>query len=158
MLLWYKITRVVVKKAFSRSGCVKKEKMNTATSMSTKILVMKLGVIMQLNLIDYQELTQTAWGRSQHNNRLNKCVLFLHKELNAENIVVECDIASLNYTLFVQSNRLTIREDNLYLHATYHTPSIVFPGVDWIKFIWKLIWERGKRRSKFSLNGHGTEM
>ena len=22
---------------------------------------------MQLNLIDYKELTQTAWGRSQHN-------------------------------------------------------------------------------------------
>ena len=50
------------KKAFSRSVCVKKEKMNTATSMSTKILAMILGVIMQLNLIDYKELTQTAWG------------------------------------------------------------------------------------------------
>ena len=48
-----------------------------------------------------------------------------------EKIVVECDIASLNYALFAQSNRLTIREDNLYLHA----PSIVFPAVDWIKFI-----------------------
>ena len=23
---------------------------------------------MQLNVIDYKELTQTAWGRSQHNN------------------------------------------------------------------------------------------
>ena len=23
---------------------------------------------MQSNLIDYKELTQTAWGRSQHNN------------------------------------------------------------------------------------------
>ena len=42
--------------------------MNTATSMSTKILVMKSGVIIQLNLIDYKELTQTAGGRSQHNN------------------------------------------------------------------------------------------
>ena len=50
------------KKALSKSACVKKEKMNTAISMSTKILVMKLGVIMQLNLIDYKELTQTAWG------------------------------------------------------------------------------------------------
>ena len=49
-------------KAFSRSVCVKKKKMNTAISMSTKILVMKLGVIMQFNLIDYKELTQTAWG------------------------------------------------------------------------------------------------
>ena len=29
---------------------------------------MKLGVIIQLNLIDYKELTQTAWGRSQNNN------------------------------------------------------------------------------------------
>ena len=36
--------------------------MNTAISMSTKILVMKSGVIMQLNVIDYEELTQTAWG------------------------------------------------------------------------------------------------
>ena len=64
-----------------------------------------------------------------------KCVLFLQKGLNAEKIVVECDIASLNYALFAQSSRLTIREDNLYLHATHHAPSIVFPGVDWIKFI-----------------------
>ena len=23
---------------------------------------------MQFNLIDYKELTQTAWGKSQHNN------------------------------------------------------------------------------------------
>ena len=36
--------------------------------MSTKILVMKSGVIMQLNLIDYKKLTQTAWGESQPNN------------------------------------------------------------------------------------------
>ena len=64
-----------------------------------------------------------------------KCRLFLRKGSNAEKIVVECDIASLNYALFVQSNRLTIREDNLYLHATYHAPSIVSQGVDWIKFI-----------------------
>ena len=42
--------------------------MNTAIRMSTKILVMKLEVIMHLNLIDYKELTQTAWGRSQYNN------------------------------------------------------------------------------------------
>ena len=66
---------------------------------------------------------------------LIKCMLFLHKGLNAEQNVVECDIASLNYALFVQSNRLTVREDNLYLHATHHAPSIVFLGVDWIKFI-----------------------
>ena len=59
-----------------------------------------------------------------------KCVLFLHKGLNAEKIVVECDFASLNYALFAQSNRLTIREDSLYLHATHHAPFIVFPGVD----------------------------
>ena len=65
---------------------------------------------------------------------LIKCVLFLHKG-NAEKIVVEYDIASLNYALFAQSNRLTIREDNLYLHSTHHAPSIVFSGVDWIKFI-----------------------
>ena len=64
-----------------------------------------------------------------------KCVLFLQKGLNAEKIVVECDVASLNYTLFGQSNRLTNREDSLYLHATHHAPSIVLPGVDWIKFI-----------------------
>ena len=52
-----------------------------------------------------------------------------------EKIVVEYDIASLIYALYVQSNHLTIREDNLYLHATHHAPSIVFVGVDWIKFI-----------------------
>ena len=42
--------------------------MNTASSKSTKIFVMKSGVIMQLNFIDYKGLTQTAWGRSQRNN------------------------------------------------------------------------------------------
>ena len=50
------------KKAVSRSVCVKKEKMNTAIRMLTKILVMKLGVILQFNQIDYKKLTQTAWG------------------------------------------------------------------------------------------------
>ena len=106
------------------------------------------------------------WSQGVNANRLGegvntimiKCVLFLQKGLNAENIAVECDIASLNYVLFTQSNRLTIQEDNLYLHATHHAPSIVFLGVNWIKFIWKLMWERGERRSKFGLNGHGTEM
>ena len=45
-----------------------KKKMNTAISMSRKILVMKSGVIMQLNLIIkknsavLEELTQTDWG------------------------------------------------------------------------------------------------
>ena len=63
------------------------------------------------------------------------CVLFLHKGLNAEKIVVECDIAPLNYALFAHSNRLTIRENNLYLQATHRAPSIVFAGVDWIKLI-----------------------
>ena len=57
-------------------------------------------------------------------------MLFLHEGLNVEKIVVECDIASLNYTLFAQSNRLTIREDNLYLHAMHHALSIVFPVAD----------------------------
>ena len=60
--------------------------------------------------------------------------------------------------MFAHSNRSTIWEDNLYLHATHHAPSNVFPGVDWIKFIYKLIWERGERRSTFGLNGHGTEV
>ena len=49
--------------------------------------------------------------------------------------VVACDIASLHYALFAQSNRLTIREDSQYLHATHYAPSILFPGVDWLKFI-----------------------
>ena len=31
---------------------------------------------MQLNLIDYKELTQIVWGRSQHNYRLNKMRVF----------------------------------------------------------------------------------
>ena len=65
-----------------------------------------------------------------------KCVWFLQKGLNAGKIVVECDIAlSLNSALFVLSSHLTIREDSLYLHATHHTPSIVFPEVDWITFV-----------------------
>ena len=66
---------------------------------------------------------------------MTKCVLFLQKGIDAEKIAVECDIASLNYASFTQSNRLRIREDNLDQHATHHAPSIVFPGVDWIKFI-----------------------
>ena len=45
-------------------------------------------------------------------------MLFLHKGLNAEKIVAECDIASLNYALFTQSNRFTIQEDNLHLHVS----------------------------------------
>ena len=97
---------------------------------------------MQLNLIDYKELTQTASGVGV-NTIMIKCVVFLQKGLNAEKIVLECDIGifyfayqqSLNYALFAQSNRSTIREDNLYLHATHHVPSIVFPGMDWRKFI-----------------------
>ena len=39
--------------------------------------------------------------------------------------------------MFAHSNRSTIREDSLHLHVTHHAPSIVFPGVDWIKFILK---------------------
>ena len=39
--------------------------------------------------------------------------------------------------VFAHSNRSTIREDNVHLHAMHHAPSIVFPGVDWIKFILK---------------------
>ena len=38
------------------------KKMNTAISMPTKILVMKSRVIMQLNMIDYKDLTQTVCG------------------------------------------------------------------------------------------------
>ena len=44
------------------------------------------------------------------NTIMIKCLLFLQRGLNAEKIVVECDIASLNYALFAQSNRLTIQE------------------------------------------------
>ena len=81
-----------------------------------------------------------------------KCVLFLRKGLNAEKIVVECDIASLIYALYAQSNRLTIREDNLYLHATHHSPSIVSRGgLD--KVYIKVDMERGERGAKFGLNG-----
>ena len=32
------------------------------------------------------------------------------------------------FTHYTQSNRLIIREDNLYLHATHHAPSFVFRG------------------------------
>ena len=41
----------------------------------------------------------------------------------------------LKFNVFAHSNCSTIREDNLHLHATHHAPSVVFPGVDWIKFI-----------------------
>ena len=54
-----------------------------------------------------------------------KCVLFLQKGLNAEKIVVYC----------VRTLKLTIQENSLHLHARDHAPSIVFPGMDWIKFI-----------------------
>ena len=68
---------------------------------------------------------ESDWLQGVDANRLGggvnpiiiKCVLFLHKGLNAEKIVVECEIASLNYALFAQSNRLTIRDDNLHLDA-----------------------------------------
>ena len=69
-----------------------------------------------------------------------KCMLFLQKGLIAEKIVVECDIASLNYALFTHSNHLTI-QSNLYRH---HAPSIVFPVVDWISVYIKV--EMGERR------------
>ena len=49
---------------------------------------------------------------------------------------------------FTQSNHLTIREDNLLMHATHYAPFIVFLGVDWIEFIKNLIWERGERGLK----------
>ena len=83
-----------------------------------------------------------------------KCMLFLQKGLIAEKIVVECDIALLNYALFAQSNHLTI-QSNLHRH---HVPLIVFPVVDWISVyikvdmaekrktlkIWlKRMWDRG---------------
>ena len=38
-------------------------------------------------------------------------------------------------THYAQSNRLTIRDDNLYLHAAHHALSIVFLRVDWLKFM-----------------------
>ena len=75
--------------------------------------------------------------------------MFLQKGLNVEKIVVECDIASLNYALSVQSNRLTIRKDNLYQHATHRAPSIVFPAVDWIKFLIKV--DMGERRKTLKI-------
>ena len=58
---------MVEKKAFSISFCVIK-KDEYCNKHTPKILVMKSGVIMQWNLIDYEELTQNARGRSQHNN------------------------------------------------------------------------------------------
>ena len=57
------------------------------------------------------------------------------------------------FTHYTQSNCLTIREDNFYLHATHHAPPIAFLGVDWITFIQKLIWVRCEKGSKFDLNG-----
>ena len=74
-----------------------------------------------------------------------KCMLFLQKRLIAEKIVVECDIASLNYALFAQSNRLTI-QSNLYRH---HAPSIVFPVVNWISVYIKV--DMGERRKTLKI-------
>ena len=51
--------------------------------------------------------------------------------------------------MFAHSNRLTIREDNLHLHATHHASSIVFPGVDWIKIILKA--DMGERRKTLNI-------
>ena len=62
MLPRYKTTRVVEKKRSVEALCEKKKKVNTAISMLTKILVIKLEGIVQLNLIEYKKLTQTASG------------------------------------------------------------------------------------------------
>ena len=101
---------------------------------------------MQLNLIDYKELTQTPWEGGV-NTIMIKCVLFLQKRLNAEKIVVWC----------VRALKLTISENNLHLHATHHATSTVsWGGLD--KVYMKADMERGERRSTLGLNGHGTEV
>ena len=69
----------------------------------------------------------------------------MQKGLIAEKIVVECDIAWLNYALFAQSNRLTI-QSNLYWH---HAPSIVFPVVDWISVYIEV--DMGERRKTLNI-------
>ena len=93
---------------------------------------------MQFNLIGYKELTQTAWGRSQYNNDKMHFVF-------AEGIKCGKDCS----LMFAHSNCLTIREDNLHLHATHHAQSVVFPGVDWIKFILKA--DMGERRKTLNI-------
>ena len=55
----------------------------------------------------------------------------------------------LYFNVFAHSNHSTIREDNLYLHATHHAPTIVFPGVDWIKFYIKA--DMGERRKTLNI-------
>ena len=57
------------------------------------------------------------------------------------------------YALYAVTHRLAIPEENLYLHATYHAPPIVFLGEDCLKFTKKLIRNRGERGSKFGRNG-----
>ena len=54
---------------------------------------------MQLNLIDYKELTQIAWGRSQHNND-KTCVVF------AEGIKYEKDCSLIWYCIQARSQDL----------------------------------------------------
>ena len=94
-------------------------------------------------LIRSYNAIESDWLQGVNTNRLGggvniiliKCALFLQKGLNVEKIVISYNIASLIYALYAQANRLTIWVNNLYLHATHHAPSIVFLGVDWIKFI-----------------------
>ena len=47
------------------------------------------------------------------------------------------------------SRTQTVQEDNVHLHAMHHAPSIVFPGVDWIKFILKA--DMGERRKTLNI-------
>ena len=58
------------------------------------------------------------------NTIIIKYVLFLHKGLNAEKIVVKCDITSLNYALFALLNRLTIQRLTKAIPACYASCTI----------------------------------
>ena len=78
---------------------MKKKKMNAAISMSTKILVMKSEVIMQLNLIEYKDLTQTTWGRSQHNNDKMRVVFAEGIKCGKDCSLISYDIATRIYAL-----------------------------------------------------------
>ena len=109
------------KKSVQEKRLCEKKKDEYCNKHVKKILGMKSVVIMQFNLIDYKELKQTAWGRSQHNN--DKMRVVFAQGIKCRKDLVARDIASLNYALFAQSKRLTIREDSLYLHATHHAPS-----------------------------------
>ena len=101
---------------------------------------------MQLNLIDYKELTQTAWGRSQHYNE-KMVVVFAEGSKCGKDCSLMCSCSQTG-----NSRGLPIPP--CYASCTVYCVSR--GGLD--KVYIKVDMERGERCSKFGLNDHGTEV